>query len=209
MVGTPCHNFSLDHPRSFELEETAKPTDRMARNPDWWWVLSAALLHVVRGSNSTGTQVCIKARGTGLCMADTDPKSAYGADFIELANCGPDDRQLWYFDAGSFAIKSAVNPNKCIDAGILNYGQTLEGYPCNGQDSQVFGYDSSEGTIYLAKSKAEASLCLDVTSAASNGSVPETWWCNGYPYRDEPHSNPSLTDGHGGVCTSCWPLGAC
>ena len=176
------------------------------------WRVLPALLHAVQGSNSTGTPLCIKARGTGLCLQAIDPHWKY-TSVLSMINCGPDDRQLWYFDAGTYNIKSAVDANKCIDGNDMAQGSSVEVRPCDSGNAQSWGYDSSQGTIYLSKSKAEASICLDATDRACNASQPVVWGCNGWPNRNEQHSNPSLKVER----RPCWrahlrvmlPLGAC
>jgi len=50
---------------------------------------------------------------------------------------------------------------------------------CNGMNQQQFGYDLSMNTLYLSRSMADASLCVDLYGGSwNNGNPIDIWSCN-------------------------------
>jgi hypothetical protein len=93
--------------------------------------------------------------------------------------------QQWIFDAGSYCIRYAGNSNKCIDA--LGWQSGSQGgvklgiWDCNGHDSQNYGYDLNQRTVYLARSTSNADLCMDIVGGGTDdGSQLQVWQCNSH-----------------------------
>jgi len=87
--------------------------------------------------------------------------------------------QQWYFDAGSFKIRSAVDPKKCIDA----TGSQLTLNDCSdARTSQLFGWDLATNSIYLTPDKGAlkptGSMCMATTDAVKEGEVIELAACD-------------------------------
>ena len=100
---------------------------------------------------------------------------------IDLWECNGHTNQLFYFDDGAYKIQYAGNPSLCLDAGDMKEGTQLILWGCNGLPQQKWGYDYKEGTIYLADSVSEATLCADVFSPIKAGNKIQVWACNDYP----------------------------
>merc|ERR1719375_1246830 len=69
--------------------------------------------------------------------------------------------QQWYFDAGSYRIRSAIDNKKCIDGGNST-SLTLQDCS-NASKSQFFGWDVATNAIYMSPEKgdmAAGSMCL-------------------------------------------------
>lgn len=93
-----------------------------------------------------------------------------------LWSCNGQASQQWEFT--DFQIKFAGDTSKCIDASGMDAGNQLMLWDCNGFDQQTWGYDSDSGTLYLANSAADASLCLDVAGGAfGDGATLQIWDC--------------------------------
>merc|ERR1712183_900577 len=60
--------------------------------------------------------------------------------------------QQWFFDAGSWRIRNALNPQKCIDwqyKGETKAHLRISGCAANGT-SQLFGWDDNTSAIFAA-----------------------------------------------------------
>jgi len=77
--------------------------------------------------------------------------------------------QQWFFDAGTWRIRSALAPTKCIDAGESKNGTELTLADCNETStSQYFGWDITTNAIYAAPEKSslrKSRDCLVMTMA--------------------------------------------
>lgn len=74
--------------------------------------------------------------------------------------CAGTGNQQFLFSGGSSQIFVAGDTNLCLDAGEMDLGASIMLWECNDYVQQRFGYDKDMGTIYLANSEADASLCV-------------------------------------------------
>jgi len=90
--------------------------------------------------------------------------------------------QQWFFDAGTWRIRSAVAPTKCIDAGDFKSGMKLTLADCNAtSNSQYFGWDITTNAIYATPEKASlkpASMCMEMDATKQNGGSVTLKACN-------------------------------
>jgi len=84
--------------------------------------------------------------------------------------------QLWFFDTGTFMIRSSVDPTKCIDAGTMRLSTQLSISSCTKptpKDSQKIGWDAA-GALYLVESHLPQ-LCFapkhNASGNVTNGSA--------------------------------------
>lgn len=74
--------------------------------------------------------------------------------------------QQWFFDAGSWRIRSLLNPNKCIDWQFRNFTGDLRINSCDANStSQLFGWDDATHQIFVspekgAHAKPVGSMCF-------------------------------------------------
>ena len=117
--------------------------------------------------------------GNGLCL-DVPSGIAQPGNLVQLWECNGHSSQLWLFDEGAYKVQYAQQPGQCLDAGDMNEGTLLKLWPCNGYAQQQWGYDYNMGTIYLDKSRVDASLCADAFAPIQQGNSIQVWPCNGY-----------------------------
>jgi len=92
--------------------------------------------------------------------------------------------QQWFFDAGSWRIRSALNPKKCID------WQSIKGDPkgnlnlntcAANSTSQLFGWDANTSAIFESPEKGShakiGSMCF--RAGSNNGGNVTVRGCNG------------------------------
>jgi hypothetical protein len=83
--------------------------------------------------------------------------------------------QQWFFDAGTWRIRSAVAPTKCIDAGDSKSGMKVTLEDCNETSTtQYFGWDITTNAIYATPEKASlkpASMCMEIGGKEHGGRV--------------------------------------
>merc|ERR1711971_334835 len=116
---------------------------------------------------------------TNMCLDASNGGQSKG-DAIQLWGCNGHANQYWIFKSGSNQIKSALDTSLCIDGGDMKPGTKLMLWDCNGLSQQKWGYDFKQGTIYLAESETDASICVDITGGSlSQGTQMEVWDCNG------------------------------
>jgi len=95
----------------------------------------------------------------GLCM-DIPGSNTAASQPLWIWDCAGSENQQFTFADGSWQITTATDVNLCVDAGSMTEGEQVTLAECNGFDQQVFGYDADFGTIYLANTGSDASLCL-------------------------------------------------
>lgn len=120
----------------------------------------------------------ITVAGQNKCLDLYGQKTDNGTP-IDVWDCDPDNKnkgQQWYFVEGSYNIKSALDPTKCVDASNMKYGTNLAIWDCNDQDQQKWGYDPKMKTIYLTQQNPTLCMCL---SSFNNGSPLHLYTCNG------------------------------
>jgi len=116
---------------------------------------------------------------SNLCL-DAAGGSTKDGTAIQLWNCNGMSNQFWIFASGTNQIRSAADMSKCLDAGSMKPGSDVMLWDCNGQSQQKWGYDSKMGTIYLAESAMDASICVDIPGGSLNpGNKLQVWNCNG------------------------------
>lgn len=124
----------------------------------------------------------IRSSLTGMCL-DLPGGNVQNGQPLWQWECIPGaENQQWHFDDNTWKITSALNPNMCIDAGMMEEGSVLMLWECNGLDQQVFGYDGDMQTIYLANtaSKTDATFCFELQDPLTgNSSQIATAVCGG------------------------------
>jgi len=71
----------------------------------------------------------------------------------------------------SWQTTAASDLSLCVDAGDMSIGNQIILWECQGYDQQSFGYDGDAGSIYLAQSGNDASLCLKPEGAWNSAAV--------------------------------------
>jgi hypothetical protein len=95
---------------------------------------------------------------------------------IDLWECAPGlQGQQWFFDAGSWKIRSAVNSSKCVDAGTGNVsiGTKLTLNDCEKTQS-LFGWDIATNAIYSSPQKGAltpGSKCIQIANVSEGADV--------------------------------------
>lgn len=134
--------------------------DRCTLNWRWDTALEASIF-----SNCADVRIERESTGFnlatygGLCL-DIPGQNYESGQPLWVWECTNTVNQDFIFAEGSWQIASAANTNLCVDAGDMSVGNQVMLWECNGLDQQKFGYDANQGTIYLANSKSDASLCL-------------------------------------------------
>lgn len=150
-------------------------------------LISLAVLPIALGGL---VQIQIKAKGAyaPLCLDLNGGKTDNGTP-IDVWTCGsafnPVKGQQWYFDPGTFKLRSSLDENKCIDAGDVKQGSLLQISDCNINAGQFFGWDAKTSTIYLYSTKNQNTMCVDVKDATFKDGTPlQVWKCDGYPNQE-------------------------
>jgi len=99
-----------------------------------------------------------------LSLPATPNKSQLGfADgtLLDLQTCSKNvsKTQEWIFAAGSYRIRSAADPNMCVDALGMTAGTQLVLWSCNGFPQQRWAFDSS--TVSISLSGQTPPKCMD------------------------------------------------
>merc|ERR1712232_144426 len=111
-------------------------------------------------------------------------------------DCNGADSQKWTFVADSWQIAYAGDPSKCLGAGIMDGNTPLQIWDCNGMSQQKWGYDEDNGSVYLADSVTDASLCMDLAGDNENpASVVMAYFCNSEPNQQWSIWDASFADG--------------
>lgn len=128
------------------------------------------------------TGITIRSQEHWTFCLDTDSRKTDDGTKVLLWSCHSGiHTQKWFFDSKSYQLRSAADSSKCLDAGKNAAAGSLPYlWDCNGEPQQQWGYDSSEGKLYLAASDADASLCLDISGGniVMKGKV-QLWQCGG------------------------------
>ena len=97
--------------------------------------------------------------------------------------CNGHASQQWLFDTGSYKLRWAPDPTKCVDGGNnLSVGTETYLWACNGLSQQKFGYDPKAGTIFFYDSAPTlASLCLDTGGHVAFGNRVTVAECTASP----------------------------
>lgn len=107
----------------------------------------------------------------GLCLDIPGDNIATGQP-LWTWECAGTENQQFIFAEDSWRITAASDPSLCIDAGSnMRVGNHISLSECNGDDQQAFGYDADAGTIFLANSGSDASLCLKPDGAWNAAAV--------------------------------------
>lgn len=135
-----------------------------------------------------------------MCL-DLPGSDTSNGNKLWLWACNGMNSQKWRFDAGTYKITYAANPNKCVDIPGSSYesGNQLQLWDCNGQAGQYWGYDSNKQTIFASNSVAVdalqfkdapgalgsnvtipyASMCMDLYGGnPQNGAKIDIWSCS-------------------------------
>jgi hypothetical protein len=122
----------------------------------------------------------IQAQGNSkLCLDVLGGKSDNGTP-IDVWTCSSIKGQQWHFDPGTYKLRSAIDPNKCIDAGDMKQGTGLVLNDCDIQPQQFWSYSSKTSTIYLEATTGGTTMCMDIKDAAYKaGTRSQVWTCDG------------------------------
>ena len=139
-----------------------------------------ACLGAVRAGSEIPMTIALRARPSNEVLCLDVPGAVAQNPFIDLWECNGHANQLFYFDAGSYSIRYAAVPTKCIDAGDPSKGGMAPGallmlWDCNGLPQQQFGYDWNMGTIYLsatARGWLGAPATNELLTGAHHGLIP-------------------------------------
>lgn len=107
----------------------------------------------------------------GLCVDIPGSNVATGQPLWIWDCADRADNQQFVFADESWKITAADDPSLCFDAGSMRAGDQVSLSECNGEDQQVFGYDTDSTTIFLANSGSDASLCLKAEGAWNSAAV--------------------------------------
>lgn len=146
----------------------------------WRFVASAITFTLFACASSSGQILQISLIDQpNLCLDVYGGKADDGTK-IDVWTCGGVKGQQFYFDAGTFKIRSVLDETKCVDAGDMKQGTPLVLNTCSLDKSQFWGYSSTSNTIYLYQSESDASMCMDVKDATyKDGTVVQNWACDG------------------------------
>jgi len=98
---------------------------------------------------------------TNLCL-DLPGGDTTDGTAVWMWDCNGEDSQRWVFADGSWQIAFAGDTSKCLDAGAMDGNSQLQIWDCAGMSQQKWGYDQDSGSVYLADSATDASLCMDL-----------------------------------------------
>lgn len=114
------------------------------------------------------------AADTSMCL-DLPGGSTDNTNTLWVWECNGYDSQLWIFNG--WALQSAADSSKCIDAGSIGDGTQLYIWDCNSQPQQLWAINDEQSTLYLQNTD----VCMDVAGGyAYNGAAVQAWDCNGY-----------------------------
>lgn len=155
--------------------------DHCTLNWRWDTALEASVFSncadVAISSRSRPTDAFSVVTSDGLCL-DIPGSNVANGQSLWTWDCTGTDNQQFIFAGDSWQITSAIDPSFCVDAGSdMSAGNQIFLWECNGHDQQVFGYDADAGSIYLANSGSDASLCLKPEGAWNSAAVTIAY-CN-------------------------------
>merc|ERR1712070_381828 len=138
--------------------------DHCTLNWRWDTALEASVFSncadvTILGNGGSRSEVFNFVTSDGLCMDIPGSNTAEGQP-LWIWDCAESDNQQFTFVGDSWQITAADDTSLCVDAGSMTEGEQVTLAGCNGYDQQVFGYDSDCGTVYLANTGSDASLCL-------------------------------------------------
>jgi len=104
---------------------------------------------------------------------------------LQLWDCNEQQNQNWIWDYDHHALRSSVNPAKCVDLGDMQDGSPIMIWDCNGQPQQKLWYDGSTGVFFIAGDDPPSgySKCIDSTPykkrfhPPANGAKLQVWDC--------------------------------
>lgn len=100
-----------------------------------------------------------------MCM-DVLGQQAVNGNPIDLWACNGLKGQQWVFAAGTYRIRSLLDPSKCVDAlGMQPGSDHLVLWDCNGLPQQRWGYNGASSTIYLDGQTS----CMKADDSQKNG----------------------------------------
>lgn len=139
--------------------------------------MQVVLLCAVAASAAAAPMAIVATGNRGLCLDLSGERTQPGTP-IDTWECvaGLFLGQQWFFDAGTWRIRSAVAPTKCIDAGDGKSGTKLTLADCNEKStSQYFGWDASTNFIFAAPDKRglhdAKRVCMQRDNKAHGGQV--------------------------------------
>merc|ERR1712070_946697 len=107
----------------------------------------------------------------GLCL-DIPGGNVAPGQALWTWDCAGTNNQQFIFAEDSWQITAASDPSYCIDAGSdMEIGDQIFLWECNESPQQSWGYDADAGSIYLANSGSDASLCLKPEGAWNSAAV--------------------------------------
>jgi len=118
---------------------------------------------------------------TNICLDLPGGDTTDGTQ-VWVWDCNGMDSQKWIFAADSWQIQYAGDTSKCLDAGAMDGITQLVIWDCNGFSQQKWGYDQDSGSVYLADSATDASLCMDLAGDLETaGTTVSAYSCNSEP----------------------------
>jgi hypothetical protein len=90
-------------------------------------------------------------------------------------------QQKWVTSSGDGTLKTASNPNMCLDADVNSAGrnpQRVQLWTCNGSPQQKWLADSPTTNNYLVNQYSKKCLDADTNTANSNPRTLQAWTCN-------------------------------
>jgi len=99
-----------------------------------------------------------------FCM-DVLGQQAVNGNPIDLWACNGLKGQQWVFAAGTYRIRSLLDPTKCVDALDMKPGSSLVLWDCNGLPQQRWGFNGASSTIYLDGQDS----CMKADDSQKNG----------------------------------------
>jgi hypothetical protein len=151
-------------------------------------ILGMAALPVAL-SEGQAFQITVKGQtspnGGGLYCLDMYGGQTRAGSPVDIWTCDANNPkgQLWYFDEGTFKIRSALDSTKCIAAGDMKQGTKLTIEDCSIGSEQFWGADmTNQFTIWLQATagKQSQTFCMDVKDALyKDGTAVQVWPCDG------------------------------
>lgn len=116
-----------------------------------------------------------------LCLDVSGGKKDNGTP-IDIWACDYSAKgQQWYWDAGTFKLRSLLDETKCLDANDMKQGTPLQLWDCSIDQQQFWGWADKTSTIFLQATAGGANtICMDVQNAAfKQGTLVQAWGCDG------------------------------
>jgi hypothetical protein len=111
--------------------------------------------------------------GKNSCLDLYAGKATNGGK-IEVWDCFGGKGQQWFFEPGTFKIKSVVDPTKCIDAKAdMKQRNELQLWDCTAVPQQTWGFDANSKAIFLGSDPKKMSLCMCLTDFKN--ALPMQW----------------------------------